>query len=77
MHSSDMLVPPPSAPSAPADGSTQGEVVVDKRTETQKRLWSTANDRIERFIPGFMGQVLPVEEGIVEKEREREVVVAV
>jgi brefeldin A-resistance guanine nucleotide exchange factor 1 len=44
MHSSDMLVPP----SEP-----------DTRTDTQKALWKTAHDRIERFLPGFMVQILP------------------
>jgi hypothetical protein len=77
MHSSDILVPPPSTSTRPeaADGTTP-ENVVDERTETQKRLWSTACDRIERFLPGFMGQVLPVDEGVVERGRERTVVVA-
>ncbi len=47
MHSSEILKPPP------ATGAT------DERTDTQQALWSTAHDRIERFLPGFMGQVLP------------------
>ncbi len=47
MNSSDMLVPPLPPPAQ------------DTRSETQRRLWSSASDRIERFLPGFMGQVLP------------------
>lgn len=44
MHSSNMLVPPP----------TEGE---DKRTEEQKKLWQDSAERIERILPGFLQEV--------------------
>ncbi|KAJ9098681.1 hypothetical protein QFC21_004329 [Naganishia friedmannii] len=44
MHSSGFLAPP---------------TVPDTRTDKQKLLWSTAFTRIERFLPGFVNEVIP------------------
>ncbi|KAJ9122553.1 hypothetical protein QFC22_001982 [Naganishia vaughanmartiniae] len=44
MHSSGFLAPP---------------TVPDTRTDKQKLLWSTAFTRIERFLPGFLNEVIP------------------
>ncbi|ORX34283.1 putative golgi-specific brefeldin a-resistance guanine nucleotide exchange factor 1 [Kockovaella imperatae] len=48
MHSSGLLVPPPH-PQAPSD----------PRTETQKELWNASVQRIERVLPGFLGEAIP------------------
>jgi hypothetical protein len=50
MHSSGMLLPPPSA---------GGEG--DNRTEGQKKLWQDSRDRIERVLPGFLDEVMPAD----------------
>lgn len=44
MQSSGFLAPP---------------TVPDTRTDKQKLLWSTAYTRIERFLPGFLNEVIP------------------
>lgn len=44
MHSSNLLVPPPSAQA----GGT------DTRTAEQKNLWKASAERIERILPGFL-----------------------
>lgn len=44
MQSSGLLAPP---------------TTPDTRTEKQKLLWSTAYNRIERFLPGFLNEVIP------------------
>jgi brefeldin A-resistance guanine nucleotide exchange factor 1 len=44
MQSSGLLAPP---------------TTPDDRTEKQKLLWSTAYNRIERFLPGFLNEVIP------------------
>ncbi len=44
MQSSELLVPP-----------TQPE----SRTPEQQELWKTVNGRIERFLPGFMAEIIP------------------
>ena len=44
MNAMDILVPP-----APAD----------TRSERQKELWQATHERIERFLPGFLDEVLP------------------
>lgn len=55
MHSSGILLPPPSARQ-----SKEGEAgVADPRTEGQKKLWQDSRDRIERVLPGFLGEVMP------------------
>lgn len=44
MQSSGFLAPP---------------TIPDTRTEKQKLLWATAFNRIERFLPGFLNEVIP------------------
>ncbi|KAL5533225.1 GEA2 [Sanghuangporus sanghuang] len=44
MNAMDILVPP-----APED----------KRTERQKEVWRATRERIERFLPGFLDEVIP------------------
>lgn len=46
MHAAQILVPPS------AD---------DKRDERQRTLWNATNERVERFLPGFIGSVIPRE----------------
>lgn len=55
MHSSGILLPPPS--SQPTAEST--EPVSDTRTDGQKKLWEESKDRIERILPGFLEEVMP------------------
>lgn len=31
----------------------------DTRNERQKSLWAATQERIERFLPGFLAEVLP------------------
>ncbi|KAL5490206.1 GEA2 [Sanghuangporus weigelae] len=44
MNAMDILVPP---------------ALEDKRTERQKELWQATCERIERFLPGFLDEVIP------------------
>ena len=44
MNTTDMLVPP-------VEGIT--------RTERQRALWEATQERIERFLPGFLAEVIP------------------
>lgn len=44
MQSSGFLAPP---------------ITPDTRTDKQKLLWTTAYNRIERFLPGFLNEVIP------------------
>ena len=44
MNATDMLVPP-----------VEGIV----RTERQRALWEATQERIERFLPGFLEEVVP------------------
>ena len=44
MNTTGMLVPPSSN---------------DQRTQLQKSLWDVTHERVERFLPGFMNEVLP------------------
>jgi len=53
MHSSGLLVPPP------AEGG-------DKRTGEQKELWAHSAGRIERILPGFLGEAIPPTKGEAE-----------
>jgi brefeldin A-resistance guanine nucleotide exchange factor 1 len=46
MNSSNLLVPPPSP------GST------DVRSRDQIDLWNASAERIERILPGFLGEVV-------------------
>ncbi|KIL69583.1 hypothetical protein M378DRAFT_190012 [Amanita muscaria Koide BX008] len=46
MHSSDLLAPPPES----------GE---DTRDELQRTLWTATHERLERFLPGFLKEVIP------------------
>ncbi|KAJ7470334.1 hypothetical protein FB451DRAFT_1339866 [Mycena latifolia] len=46
MHAAQILVPPS------AD---------DKRDDRQRTLWTATNERVERFLPGFIGSVIPRE----------------
>ncbi|KAJ6606553.1 hypothetical protein DFH09DRAFT_1242048 [Mycena vulgaris] len=46
MHAAQILVPPS------AD---------DKRDDRQRTLWTATNERVERFLPGFIGSVIPQE----------------
>ncbi|KII88730.1 hypothetical protein PLICRDRAFT_41948 [Plicaturopsis crispa FD-325 SS-3] len=48
MNASDILVPPPSGD--------------DQRSEQQKTLWSATQERIERFLPGFLADVISIPE---------------
>ncbi|KAI0080604.1 Sec7-domain-containing protein [Panus rudis PR-1116 ss-1] len=45
MNATNLLVPPPS-----------GE---DTRDHRQKALWAATHERIERFLPGFLSEVIP------------------
>ncbi|KAJ6547119.1 Sec7-domain-containing protein [Mycena capillaripes] len=47
MHAAQILVPPP-----PAD---------DTRTDRQRTMWTATNERVERFLPGFIASVIPQE----------------
>lgn len=47
MNSSNLLVPPP------AQGGT------DERTPEQVALWGKSVERIERILPGFLGEAMP------------------
>ncbi|KAJ6525107.1 hypothetical protein DFH09DRAFT_1264292 [Mycena vulgaris] len=46
MHAAQILVPPS------AD---------DKRDDRQRTLWTATNERVERFLPGFISSVIPQE----------------
>lgn len=46
MNATASLVPP----------QTEGE---DPRDDRQKALWAATHERIERFLPGFLADVLP------------------
>jgi len=47
MNASGILVPPP------AHGAE------DSREDRQRTLWTATHDRIERFLPGFLGEIIP------------------
>ena len=44
MNASDILVPPS---------------LEDHRSEKQRALWAATHERIERFLPGFLDEVIP------------------
>lgn len=46
MNAMGILVPPSSSPA-------------EKQTERQKELWEATHERIERFLPGFLDDVIP------------------
>ncbi|RDB21501.1 hypothetical protein Hypma_011417 [Hypsizygus marmoreus] len=46
MNAVDILVPPPSSED-------------DDRDERQRTLWTATHERMERFLPGFLGDVIP------------------
>ncbi|KAF8636714.1 hypothetical protein AX17_003517 [Amanita inopinata Kibby_2008] len=46
MHAANILVPP----------ATSGE---DTRDERQRTLWAATHERVERFLPGFLSEVIP------------------
>lgn len=46
MNAAGMLVPPP----------IEGE---DVRTEQQRTMWNITNERIDRFLPKFLNEVIP------------------
>jgi brefeldin A-resistance guanine nucleotide exchange factor 1 len=48
MHAAQILVPPP------AEGD-------DTRDARQRTLWTATNERVERFLPGFIASVIPQE----------------
>lgn len=50
MHSSNLLIPPPSSGSP------------DERTRDQKGLWEKSAQRIERVLPGFLREAIPPSE---------------
>ncbi|KAL7423835.1 GDP/GTP exchange factor for ARF [Cryptotrichosporon argae] len=64
MHSSGLLLPPPRPEAAPAQGGQAVPVQVpapelaDTRTQAQKDLWESSSRRIERVLPGFLGEAL-------------------
>lgn len=47
MNATGILVPPP------VDGGK------DAREDRQRTLWSATHERIERFLPGFLGDIIP------------------
>jgi brefeldin A-resistance guanine nucleotide exchange factor 1 len=49
MSATGILVPPP------ADGDQDG------REDSQRRLWSATYERIERFLPGFLNDIIPLQ----------------
>lgn len=78
MHSSGILLPPPSTPAA-ATTETPSEAVVDTRTDAQKKLWTASRDRIERVLPGFLEEVManqPEEKKMEKVKTQQEGVVA-
>ena len=44
LQAADVLVPPSAE---------------DRRTDAQKAFWKATHDRIEKFIPGFLEDVIP------------------
>ncbi|KAF8184945.1 Sec7-domain-containing protein [Mycena galopus ATCC 62051] len=46
MHAAQILVPPP------AEGD-------DTRNDRQRTMWIATNERVERFLPGFIASVIP------------------
>ncbi|KAI5835636.1 Sec7-domain-containing protein [Schizophyllum commune Tattone D] len=53
MHATGILVPPP---------ADEGEE--NKRTEGQQTLWNATQVRMERFLPGFLREVIPAPEPV-------------
>jgi hypothetical protein len=53
MHASQILVSP---------------LTPDNRTPSQKAMWDSTKTRIERFLPGFLDEVLPKAETVVQSE---------
>ena len=47
MNAAQILVPPSSD---------------DQRNERQRTLWTMTSERMERFLPGFLTEVIPVPE---------------
>ena len=47
MNATGLLVPPPSAPEE------------DGRAERQIALWAATHERVERFLPGFLDEIVP------------------
>lgn len=54
MHSSGILLPPPREAGA-----------TDERTEEQRKLWDASSEKIERILPGFLGDVVTDQAGAV------------
>ena len=48
MNATGLLVPPPS-----------GAASEDDRGERQVALWAATHERIERFLPGFLDEIIP------------------
>ena len=48
MNATGLLVPPPSA--NPEE---------DDRAERQVALWAATHERVERFLPGFLDEIVP------------------
>ncbi|KAL0947345.1 hypothetical protein HGRIS_013462 [Hohenbuehelia grisea] len=48
MNASGLLVPPPPSPEE------------DKRDPRQRTLWTATHERMERFLPGFLSEIIPV-----------------
>ncbi|KAK7023901.1 SEC7 domain-containing protein [Favolaschia claudopus] len=48
MHAAQILVPPPAEEP-------------DTRDDRQRTLWTATNERVERFLPGFIASVIPKE----------------
>lgn len=49
MNATDILVPP-----SPGD----------HRTDQQRALWDATHERVERFLPGFLAEVVPTPEAL-------------
>lgn len=47
MNAADILVPPSQE---------------DQREEQQRSLWTATQDRLDRFLPGFLTEVIPAAE---------------
>jgi golgi-specific brefeldin A-resistance guanine nucleotide exchange factor 1 len=51
MNATDMLVPPP---------PTEDAAAIDQRSELQRSLWTATEERMERFLPGFLAEIIAV-----------------
>jgi len=48
MNATNMLIPPPGSPSEE-----------DRRDDRQRAFWVSTFERIERFLPGFLNEIVP------------------